>query len=452
MSPDRPGPSVVLAATIRGGHPDFLDLPWPQHFDNWAAHTSRLEQLPRGQSRHSVVFVSYAGVAYCLKELPTGLAEREFSLLREMEDKRLPVVTPVGHLRIRRADGDVSVVVTRYLEHSLPYHALFMGESLVRYRQHLLDAMACLLVQLHLGGVFWGDCSLSNTLFRRDAGRLTAYLVDAETSEVHPQLSSGQRGHDLDLMEENVFAGLLDLQAVQAIAPHIQVEKVGPYIRQRYDALWSQVTSEQMVSARESYQVQERVRALNALGFSVDQIELITTASGQQLRMRMCVTDRSFHRDLLHSLTGLVTEEMQARTLLNEIEELRSGPGREQDRDVPLSAAAYRWFTRRYVPTIERLGAARFAAADPVELYCQVLEHKWYMSERERRDVGHEAATTDYLQRFGIIARPVVTPNGGIPTPDAVSRATRRNPLPRWWRVGLLARRAWRRIRRWRPD
>ena len=42
-----------------------------------------------------------------------------------------------------------------------------------------------LLVRLHLVGFWWGDVSLSNTLFRRDAGAFAAYLVDAETGELH---------------------------------------------------------------------------------------------------------------------------------------------------------------------------------------------------------------------------------------------------------------------------
>ena len=53
--------------------------------------------------------------------------------------------------------------------------------------------MASLLVDLHLAGVYWGDCSLANTLFRRSGDKIQAYLVDAETSEIHPRLSNGQR-------------------------------------------------------------------------------------------------------------------------------------------------------------------------------------------------------------------------------------------------------------------
>ena len=62
-----------------------------------------------------------------------------------------------------------------------------------------MDAQVELMVRLHLAGVFWGDCSLSNTLFRFDAGALAAYLVDAETAEIHKQLSVGQREYDLDI-------------------------------------------------------------------------------------------------------------------------------------------------------------------------------------------------------------------------------------------------------------
>ena len=83
------------------------------------------------------------------------------------------------------------------------------------HRDRLLDAMAFLLVDLHRNGVYWGDCSLANTLFRRDGDRIQAYLVDAETSEVHPSLSDGQRAYDAEILVENVAFGLADLAAMQ---------------------------------------------------------------------------------------------------------------------------------------------------------------------------------------------------------------------------------------------
>ncbi len=391
----------ALSFALRPGHPDFLDLPWDFPLPEWTDRCARLESLPRGISRHPVLFVNYDGVLYALKELPPELAEKEYDLLRKMEGLRVPAVASVGHVRTQTAEGDASVLITRYLDYSLPYHSLFMRRSLRTYREHLLDAMASLLVQLHLAGIFWGDCSLSNTLFRRDAGALQAYLVDAETATVHPDVSASLRSHDLDIMEENVYGGLVDLAAVDGVDFDFPIVETGVYIRQRYEALWQQITREEVVAPGERYRISERVRALNALGFSVDEVELRPAESGTLLRMRAFVTDRNFHRDLLHTLTGLETEEKQAQQLMNEIQEVKALLSEEHNRSTPLSAAADHWLNQIYLPTLERLRPAIDERTDPTELYCQVLEHKWYLSEQAHSDVGHRAAVDDYLQRFG---------------------------------------------------
>ena len=62
---------------------------------------------------------------------------------------------------------------------------------------------------------------LSNTLFRRDAGSFAAYLVDAETGELHTTLSAGQREYDLDLARTNIAGELLDLEAGGLLHPSI---------------------------------------------------------------------------------------------------------------------------------------------------------------------------------------------------------------------------------------
>ena len=395
-------PLALIASSLRAGHPDFLDLPWSRPLDAWVGHTDRLVELPRGLSRHAVVFVQYGETVYALKQLAPGWAEKEYHLLRQMQDLRLPVVMPVGHSHARTYDGEVGVLFTRYLDHALPYHSLFMRSSLTRYRDHLLDAMALLLVQLHLAGVFWGDCSLNNTLFRRDAGKLTAYLVDAETAEIHPTVSDGMRRHDLDIMEENVHGGLLDLRALGALPDDFYLASIGEYIRQQYGELWQQVTSEQLIPSGERYRIHERVRRLNELGFSVDEIELSPSEQGEFLRLRAQVTDRHFHRNMLHSLTGLDPEEMQARTMINEIQQLKASLSGSHRRSMPLSASAHHWLHEVYLPALDQLQPLLAQGADPAELYCELLEHKWYLSERACSDVGHTAAAKDFLQRAAL--------------------------------------------------
>ncbi|HYO56590.1 DUF4032 domain-containing protein [Archangium sp.] len=394
-------PRGLNALHLHQGHPDFLDLPWHLPLEEWRPEVcSRLVEVPRGLSRHTVVFVSYGAHIYALKELPVSVGQREYDVLRGLEERRLPAVTVVGLARVRvpgEPGDEMAILLTQYLPSSLPYRVLFMNKGLERYRERLLDAMASLLVRLHLGGFFWGDCSLSNVLFRRDAGELQAYAVDAETSELHARLSDGQRELDLLIMEENITGGLADLAAMVELPTTLDVYATAPSIRQRYERLWAEINKEISIAPSESYRIHERIRALNELGFSVSEVDLVASGDGSQLRMRTIVTDREYHRHQLHNLTGLVAEERQAALLLNEIRELKATLTRELNRSVPLSVAAFRWVDERFQTTLNRLQHELGPAADEAELYCQVLEHKWFLSERAKRDVGLEVAVKGYV-------------------------------------------------------
>ena len=386
--------------TLRAGHPDFSDLPWHMPLSNWGDICPRLEDVPRGLTRHTVVFVNYDGILYALKEMPLRLAEKEYNNLTQIEALRIPVVTPIGWASIQIPQDQIGILITRYLDHSIPYRSLFMSGSLVRYREHLLDAISGLLVQLHMLGIYWGDCSLSNTLFRRDAGALQAYLVDAETANFYPQRTPATMRHqDLDIMEENVDGDIADLATAQLLTAGIPTQDTGAYIRLRYQTLWDKITQEQVIARGESFRIQERIRALNALGFSVGDMEMLDTESGEELRLRLVVTDRNFHRDQLFNLTGLEAEERQARQMMNEIQELRANLSQTHNRSTPLSVAAYQWLLEIYQPTIQRLNPLIKEDMNLAELYCQVLEHKWFLSEKVQRDVGHSAAIEDYLQK-----------------------------------------------------
>jgi hypothetical protein len=398
------GMAGLIAIHVREGHPDFIDLPWHLPLAEWANASERVVEMERGLSRHQVVFVEYGSGLYALKELPQALGEREYGLLRGMEDRRLPAVTAAGHARAAVKEGEGGedsengILITRFLDASLPYRTLFKNTGLERYRERLMDAMAGLLVRLHLAGFYWGDCSLSNTLFRRDAGELQAYAVDFETSEQHEKLSDGQRSMDLDILEQNITGELADLQAEVQLPPALPVEETGATIRARYQRLWNEINRQLLILPGESYLIQERIRALNELGFTVGEIELVKTEQGDSLRLRTIVVDREYHRRLLHGLTALVAGDRQAALMLNEIKELQAKLSAQHKYTQSLSMAAHRWLEQTYRPTTQRLREALGPRDDETELYCQVLEHKWYLSERAKKDVGHKIALEDYIK------------------------------------------------------
>jgi len=402
MMPAMSVPGGLRLFHLRPSDPDFLDLPWHLPLAAWPGASPRLVEMPRGLSRHDVVFVAYDRRVYALKELPVAIGEREYRLLRGLEDAGLPAVVPVGHAH-RRLEGEpeeTGVLITRFLEASVPYRTLFMQQGLERYRERLLDAMAGLLVRLHLAGFVWGDCSLSNTLFRRDAGELTAYLVDAETSELHETISDGRRHYDLDVMEENVAGELADLSHLVQLPPELAIDGTGARIRERYERLWEEIGREVLLRPDERYRIHERIRALNDLGFTVGELELIPAADGEHLKLRTIVTDRDHHRHLLHSMTGVVAGDRQAQRFLDEIHEMQATMASAKNRSVPLSEAAFAWLKERFEPTVERVAPVRGAGADAAEAYAEILEHKWFRSEQAQRDVGLAQAIDDYLERF----------------------------------------------------
>jgi len=199
----------------------LLDLPWQLPLEEWPEE--RLVEVERGIGRHVVRFVELNGVYYALKELPQRLALREYRLLGELDRQGVPAVEVVGIVSEREPDLP-AVLITRQLEFALPYRLILGRRMLPASESSIRAALAELLVRIHLVGLFWGDCSLSNALFRRDAGALSAYLVDVETGELHDRLSDGQREHDLAIAEENIVGELYDLAAVAQELDLLDVE------------------------------------------------------------------------------------------------------------------------------------------------------------------------------------------------------------------------------------
>jgi hypothetical protein len=375
----------------------LLTLPWRAPIETW--EDDRIVDIrQRGISRHIVRFVADGGQVYALKELDERLARREYRLLRHLHELGIPAVEVLGVVVDRPGDLD-AVLVTRFLDHSISYRALFANPRGGQPTNKLLDAMVELLARLHLAGFMWGDCSLSNTLFLLDAGALAAHLVDAETSEIHDTLSDGKRMYDVDLAFERVGGELFDLQAGGLLPSDVDPVAVAEEIPRRYEALWSELTREDIVLPSEQrYRIAERLRRLNELGFDVDEVELIDAGdSGNKLRMRTRVAEPGHHRRLLFTRTGLEAQENQARRLLNDIAGYRSHLERSSRTSVPRAVAANTWLSEVYDPVVLAIPAELRDRLDEVEIFHEILEHRWFLSEQAGRDIGTTAARDDYF-------------------------------------------------------
>jgi Domain of unknown function (DUF4032)/Lipopolysaccharide kinase (Kdo/WaaP) family len=375
----------------------LLDLPWEQPLRTWHDTGHAFRELPVGPSRHLVRFLVAGGFVYALKELPVAVAEKEFDVLRHLEEAGLPAVRALG--LAARPDGGDAILVTEYLRHSMQYRRLLMRFRTVSpaYRDRLLDAMSLLLVDLHRGGVYWGDCSLANTLFRRDGDRIQAYLVDAETSEVHASLSDGQRSFDLDILVENVAFGLADLAAYQGRHDEVEVSiAAAESVRARYEAVWDELYGQPELIPGDRRAIRARLRRLNDLGFSVD-LDVDPVGAAGSVRLRTSVTTRRYHANELERRTRLRTLEGQARILLNDLAEYTTWLEYSGGRPIAADDAADRWLREVYRPTLRQIAGLVGPDRDLVQAYCDVLEHKWLLSEQAGRDVGLRAAIESYV-------------------------------------------------------
>jgi hypothetical protein len=271
--------------------------------------------------------------------------------------------------------------------------------------------MAFLLVDLHRNGVYWGDCSLANTLFRRDGDRIQAYLVDAETSEVHPTLSDGQREYDVEILVENVAFGLADLAALQGSSDPDEAIVAAEGVRDRYRAVWAELHDEPIVFAGDRQAIRARVRRLNELGYSVD-LDLDPTSAANNVRLRMQVTTRRFHSREIERRTKIRALEGQAQLLLNDLNEYHAWLEWQAGRQVGPDEAVERWLRGVYRPTLAKIAGTVGPDRDLVQAYCDVLEQKWYLSEAAGFDVGLELATEAYVY-LGAPAPEVAGGEGG---------------------------------------
>ncbi len=378
--------------SIRPGHPAFLDLPWDRPLAEWT--DPHLVELPTGIHRHEVRFVAYGEDIYAIKELPRRTARHEYRTLRALQLRVRPVATPIGLVDRSWVEGDrehSAAVITHYVKHAFTYRELISGGNFGPRREQMLDAVAGLLVELHLAGLFWGDCSLSNLLYRYDAGAIEAVMIDAETSELHDELSNGQRMHDLDIMVINLAGGMADIAAEQGVDIDDADLRLGEDVVSRYTGLWAELTEPIIIGPTEGFRVRERVDRLNALGFDVDDVDLgpVGDDDNRRMRLRVTVGGRNFHRTRLREMTGIDASEQQARQVLSDLRYYETTHSVESA--TGKAVRAIRWRVDVFEPLLLQIADLE-PGADPVQRYCDFLHYRYLLAVAQDRDVTNAEA------------------------------------------------------------
>jgi hypothetical protein len=384
---------------IRPGHPDFLDLPWDRPISEWT--DPHLVEMPTGIHRHPVVFVAYEEGVYAIKELPVRLATHEFETLRSLSERTNRSARPAGLVVRPWSDPGEEcsgAVITRFVDYAFPYRELVSGGGFGSRRAQMLDAFAGLLVELHLAGCFWGDCSLSNVLYRYDAGAIEAIMVDAETSRLHDELSRGQRYEDLDIMQVNLAGDMADIAASQGYDLDDADLELGFDITERYRLLWKELTADLVIRPDERYRIRERIRRLNDLGFAVDDVDMTPEGPSQRVRISVQVGGRTFHSQRLREISGIDASENQARQILSDVayHEAKYGERHEGRSLTGKAVATMRWRMSRFEPFTRRISQLR-PDDDPVQGYCDFLNFRYNLATSRGQDVDSDLAFEEWI-------------------------------------------------------
>ena len=374
-------------------------LPWNQPLEEWPEDPALAEK--RGISRHIVRLIRVNdepdAEIYAVKETVSEFANREYAALRELRRLQAPSVDPIAVVEGRKdINGEElpCVLATRFLPYSLPYRVVLSGALSTHDISNMANALALLLVRLHLLGFWWGDCSLSNTLFRRDAEGFAAYLVDAETGEFQKTLSDGQREHDLEIAHFNVAAELEDLALSGVLYPGMDPVRASDTVMKRYRRLWAALRDPQSLDPTDRRAVERAMRQLHDLGFAVEEVSIAIDGENKVLKFQPKLVAAGYHTNRLRELMGLETEELQAKRILASFDRYRA---RESAISTTVNEAVFKWLTEVFNPIVNSVPAEHVGRVEPAQLFHEVLEHRWYLSEAAGHDVGLDFAAKSYV-------------------------------------------------------
>ncbi len=391
---------MTLRITGFGGEIAAISgLPWNQPLEQWPEDPALAEK--RGISRHIVRLIRVTdepdSEIYAVKETVSEFANREYAALRELRRLQAPSVDPIAVVEGRKdINGEElpCVLATRFLPYSLPYRVVLSGALSSHDILNMANALALLLVRLHLLGFWWGDCSLSNTLFRRDAEGFAAYLVDAETGEFQKSLSDGQREHDLEIAHFNVAAELEDLALSGVLYPGMDPVRASDAVMKRYRRLWAALRDPQSLDPTDRRAVERAMRQLHDLGFAVEEVSIAIDGDNKVLKFQPKLVAAGYHTSRLRELMGLETEELQAKRILASFDRYRA---RESKLSTSESEVAFKWLTEVFNPIVNSVPAEHLGRVEPAQLFHEVLEHRWYLSEAAGHDVGLDFASKSYI-------------------------------------------------------
>jgi hypothetical protein len=104
-----------------------------------------------------------------------------------------------------------------------------------------------------------------------------------------------------------------------------------------------------------------------------------------------------YHSQRLRDLTGLNAEELQAKRLLASFDRYNA---RENKLGLSIHEMAKKWISEVFEPVISRVPEELRGRVERAQMFHEILENRWYLSEKAGYDVGLEEATDNYCNEI----------------------------------------------------
>ncbi|HET8867795.1 MAG TPA: DUF4032 domain-containing protein, partial [Agrococcus sp.] len=99
----------------------------------------------------------------------------------------------------------------------------------------------------------------------------------------------------------------------------------------------------------------------------------------------------------LQSLTGIDAQENQARRMLNDLDEYVATQ-HDVRPNVGDEALAAEWFERVFARVVAAVPLELRGKLEGPEVFHEVLEHRWFLSEQRQQEVTLKEATYSYIE------------------------------------------------------
>ncbi len=83
--------------------------------------------------------------------------------------------------------------------------------------------------------------------------------------------------------------------------------------------------------------------------------------------------------------------------MLNDLAGYRAHLEQEEGRSLPESVAAYRWRADVFEPSVAAVPPELRNKRQAAEVFHEILQHRWFLSERAGADIGMETAVASYV-------------------------------------------------------